>query len=101
MHSLPPTSRLEIATVLIKQAGALNWMSRGLRSLRGTMNVPVGRTLNADLSEMTFKQPKINWLPRSLRPAPKKLPISADGGDDVFRPGSTGGLPSGNRPGSL
>lgn len=88
--------------MMVKQAGALNWLSRGLRSMRGTMNVPVGRTLNADLSEMALRQPKINWLPRSLRPS-RPLPVAQDGGDEVFRLRSqqTVGLPFQGRPGSL
>jgi len=103
VNTLSPSSRLEVAFVLVKQAGALNWLARGARALRGTMNVPIGRTLNPDLSEMVLRQPKTNWLPRSLRPAPKKLPIAPDGGDSVFRPQApaTGGLPFERPPGSL
>lgn len=86
---------------MVKQASALNWLTRGLRSMRGTRSVPIGRTLDPDLGEMALRQPKLDWVPRFFRSKPT-LPIT-DGGDAVFRPRarSNGGLPLGGRPGSL
>jgi hypothetical protein len=94
---------LEVAFVMVKQAGALNWLARGARALRGTANIPIGRALSPDLGEMALRQPKINWLPRSLRRNARTLPVAPDGGDAAFRPqpAATDRLRFGDRSGSL